>query len=55
MRACVGGAVVGFLVAVLILAVGLTVAAYVAIGVATAAIVVGAVDYVREHPHGRHG
>lgn len=47
MRAVTGGAVVGGLVGVLVLAVGATAAAWIAIAVAALAIVAGCVDYVR--------
>lgn len=49
MRAAAGGVIVGALSAFLILAVGLTVAAYVVIGVALLAIVAGLADYSRKH------
>jgi Flp pilus assembly protein TadB len=43
------------LVAVLVLVLGVTVTAYVAIGVAVLAIVLGCVDYVRSPNRRRHG
>lgn len=49
MMACCGGALAGVLIAVLILAIGVQLAAIVAIGVALLAIVVGFLDYSRRH------
>ncbi|QFG09992.1 hypothetical protein KDW74_gp38 [Mycobacterium phage Antsirabe] len=49
MNAILGGLGAGLLIALTILAVGLTVAAWVAIAVALVAIVWGGVDYVRRH------
>ena len=49
MRAIVGGGAAGAAIAVLILTVGITAAAWIAIVLAVAAIVLGCVDYVRSH------
>ena len=55
MNAVLGGLGAGLLMALTILIVGLTIAAYVAIAVALVAIVWGCVDYVRSHHDRRHG
>ncbi|ASR77240.1 hypothetical protein SEA_AVOCADO_39 [Mycobacterium phage Avocado] len=54
MKALLGGALAGVAVAILVLAVGATVAAFVVIAVALLTIVVGCVDYVRS-PRRRRG
>lgn len=55
MMAVGGGLAGGALIAVLVLVLGVTVTAYVAIGVAVLAIVLGCVDYVRSPNRRRHG
>ena len=54
MKMCLGGAIVGLLAALLVLAVGLPIAAFVVIGIALLAIIAGCVDYVRDRGRG-HG
>lgn len=52
MRACVGAALAGVLIGLLILVVGVTTAAWLAIGLSVVAIILGARDYVKSHRHG---
>lgn len=49
MRTVAGGAAAGSLIGVLVLELGVTVAAWFALAIASAAIIAGAVDYVRTH------
>ncbi|AKF14475.1 hypothetical protein SEA_FLAGSTAFF_38 [Mycobacterium phage FlagStaff] len=55
MNMILGGLAAGLGIALTILLVGLTVAAYLAIAVALVAIAWGAVDYVRSHPDRSRG
>lgn len=49
MRAVVGGSAAGVLAGGLVLALGVTAAAAIVVGIAALVIVAGAVDYVRTH------
>ncbi|ABE67296.1 hypothetical protein SEA_PINKYOSHI_39 [Mycobacterium phage PinkYoshi] len=49
MRAIAGGALAGLVIGVLVLAVGATAAAWIALALSVAAIATGAADYVRTH------
>lgn len=46
----VGSATAGAAIGALVLGVGITVTAWIAVGVSVLALIVGAVDYVRTHP-----
>lgn len=46
----IGSATAGAAIGALVLGVGITVTAWIAVGVSVLALIVGAVDYVRTHP-----